>query len=453
MLFFRKAILTLQNWKAKAIHKPLLIRGARQVGKSTLVGQFSDQFTHFISTNLEKKEYKALFESLDNVKDIFESLLIMHNIPWDGEPTLLFLDEIQECPKAIQFLRYFFEELPHIHVVAAGSLLEFAIKDVPSFPVGRTEQFVLHPMDFEEFLNAIKNKPAIDHINKIPFSNGVFQPILDLFHKYLVIGGMPEVIKNYVENGQINHLPDIYESLLQGYRDDVEKYAKNNSEKQVIRHIMETAHAEKDRISFEGFGNSKFRSREVGEALRTLDMSRVIQLIYPSTNLNPPVIDDVKKRPRLQFLDVGLLNYQSNRQLSMLQVKDFNEFHQGKVIMQMVTQEIKAQYHRPSYRPNFWVRDKAGTSAEIDLVYPFQQYLLPIEIKSGPKGKLRSLFQYMDMVDHHYAIRLLANRFSVEKVKTLSGKSFYLFNLPYFLAGKIPQYAEWFVFNYPMEQR
>ncbi|MEX2569520.1 MAG: DUF4143 domain-containing protein [Cyclobacteriaceae bacterium] len=164
------------------------------------------------------------------------------------------------------------------------------------------------------------------------------------------------------------------------------------------------------------------------------------------------IIDDLKKRPRLQFLDTGLLNYQLNKQVNMLQVKDFNEFHQGKIVMQMVTQELKSKFDTPSFKPNFWVREKSNSSAEVDLVISMQNRVFPIEIKSGPKGKLRSLFQFMEQSDHPYATRLLANQFQVEEVKMLSGKTFYLMNLPYYLGGKLPEYINWFVANYPIKK-
>lgn len=453
MEFQRKIYQRLLRWKGNENRKPMVIRGARQVGKSTLVNMFSKEFVHYLPVNLEKKVNKDLFETLDSVTDILDSLCLSQGIPMDGAPTLLFLDEIQESPKAIQMLRYFFEDLPHIYILAAGSLLEFAIKDVPSFPVGRVEQIVLHPMDFDEFLGALGNPTAIRQLNNIPLPKSAYMPLLDLYHKYLIIGGMPEIVKQFVKDESIVNLADIYESLIQGYKDDVEKYAKNQSEKAIIRHIMETAHAEKDRISFEGFGNSKYRSREVSEAFRTLDMARIVQLIYPSTNLEPPIIDNLKKRPRLQFLDTGLLNYQLNKQVSMLQVKDFNEFHQGKIVMHMVTQELKSKFDTPSFKPNFWVREKSNSSAEVDLVIASHDKVFPIEIKSGPKGKLRSLLQFMEQSDHPYAIRLLANQFLVEEVKTLSGKPFYLMNLPYFLGGKLPEYIDWFVANYPEKKR
>jgi uncharacterized protein len=302
--------------------------------------------------------------------------------------------------------------------------------------------------DFEEFLMAYNNKSALKQYLQIPFSEAAFQVLMDIFHTYLIIGGMPEIVRGYIQAGSMANLRDLYEGLIQGYKDDVEKYASNKTERRVIRHIIDNAHLEKDRFSFEGFANSNYRSREVAEAMKMLDMSRVLQLIYPSTSTEPPIVNDFKKRPRLQFLDTGLFNYMLNKQAEMLLINDFNEFHRGKVILHMITQEIKAQFDSPSYAPNFWVREKTNSSAEVDIIVQFGKYIIPVEVKSGAYGKLKSLQLFMDQCNHPFAVRFLANKFSIEQLKTPKGKSFYLMNLPYFLGGRLFQYLEWFVKNH-----
>ena len=178
MIFNRKATSKLLKWKESSGRKPLLIRGARQVGKSTLVRQFAAEFTHFIELNLEKEQHRRLFEQTDQVRYLMDAIYLTTQIPKTDKPTLLFLDEIQESPKAIQQLRYFYEELPHIYVVAAGSLLEFALKKVASFPVGRIEQIVLHPFDFEEFLMAQDHKQALEELNTIPCRDFGYQSMI-----------------------------------------------------------------------------------------------------------------------------------------------------------------------------------------------------------------------------------------------------------------------------------
>lgn len=443
----RKAYRELLKWKENPDRKPLLIRGARQVGKSTMVRQFSKEFHHYISLNLEKQQDRRWFEQIDNVNDIMKALSLHYNIPNDGKSRLLFIDEIQEFPKAIQQLRYFYEELPELYVIAAGSLLEFALKKVASFPVGRVEQMVLHPFDFEEFLMALNQEQALLQLNSIPVASWAHESLMKWFHIYIIIGGMPEVIKQYITDGNYSHLGNIYESIWQGYKDDVEKYASNSTERKIIRHVIETAPVERERIKFEGFGQSSYRSREVGEALRALNLSRIIRLIYPVTNTEPPLIEDIKKSPRLQFLDTGLLNYVLNVQAEMIGIEDFNTFYKGKIIQHLVSQELQAQFDTPSYKPHFWVREKANSNAEVDLIYQYKKYIIPIEIKSGEQGKLRSLHQFVQQANHPYAIRMSSIHYSIEKVQTPAGKPYILLNLPYYLGTKLPEYVSWFVDN------
>jgi predicted AAA+ superfamily ATPase len=185
----------------------------------------------------------------------------------------------------------------------------------------------------------------------------------------------------------------------------------------------------------------------VGEALRALDMARIVQLIYPATSLEPPAIPDLKRKPRLQFLDTGLLNYSLGHQSEMIGLKDLNGFCRGRIIQHLAAQQIQAQIRSPLFRPLFWVREKSNSNAEVDLIYQFNKFLLPVEVKAGGHGMLRSLHQFVERSPHKYAVRLLANTCSVEKVKTPSGVPYLLMNMPYYASPKIHQYIQWFVEN------
>jgi uncharacterized protein len=449
-MFTRKLYKYLFQWKEKSGRKPLIIRGARQVGKSTLVQEFGKEFRYFISLNLEKPQDKKVFENLDQAKDIIEAMFLRAGVPFTGEPTLIFLDEIQESPKAIKLLRYFYEDYPELFIIAAGSLLEFALKDVPSFPVGRVEQVVLHPFDFEEFLLAIKRNDLIIELGNIPLKKSAHNIFLDLFNDYAIIGGMPEVIKRYTEEKSFINLGEIYGNLWQSYRDDVEKYASNPTERKIIRHIIDTAPFESDRITMAGFGNSDYRSREAGEALRALDMARIIQLIYPSTNLEPPLVPNLTRKPRLQFLDTGLLNYSLGKQAEMIGISDLSNFYRGRIIQHLVIQQLQAQSNSVLYKPVFWVREKANSNAEVDILIQHEKYLIPVEVKSGGQGALRSLHQFIERCGHKFGVRLLGNYFSVEKVKTPNGIPYTLMNMPYYTSTRIMEYIRWYVENNSM---
>lgn len=450
MNFERHINKQLKNWKLSKSRKPLILRGARQVGKTTLIKSFSENYKNSIFLNLEKPNNLRYFEDYEDVNTIKNALFLEFNISTDAiNDTLLFIDEIQESPKAIQLLRYFYEEIPELHVVAAGSLLEFAMKQVKSFPVGRVEYLYLYPLNFSEFLSAIGQQQALEQLNQIPVKKYTHNTLIDLFNTYTIIGGMPEIIKTYANNKNISDLPKVYESIWATYKNDVEKYTSNNTERNVIKHIMNVAHLYTDqRIKFQNFGNSNYRSREVSEAFRNLDAAKIIQLIYPTTDFLAPVKPDVKKSPRLQFLDTGLINYDLKIQADLLALKDLSNAYKGAIIPHIITQEIMSLNTINNPKPHFWVREKTQASSEVDLVYQHQNMVIPIEIKSGATGTLKSLHEFIERTNHNYAIRIYAGEFSIETHKTPNkNKPYKLMNLPYYLGTKLPKYISYFVEN------
>lgn len=449
MEFKRYIQQNLIRWKENPERKPLIIRGARQVGKTTLIKQFAKTYKHQILLNLEKPSDLQFFESYEDVQSIIEALFLSHNIlSKDKKETVLFIDEIQESPKAIQLLRYFYEETPEIHVISAGSLLEFAMKDIKSFPVGRIEYLYLYPLNFQEFLGAIKHNSAIEQLKQIPLNPIAHNTVLKLFNIYTIIGGMPEVIKTYIKNNEFIDLPRIYESIWETYKYDIEKYASNNTQKRVISHIISTAHLYIDqRIKFQNFGNSNYKSREVGEAFRNLHNAKVIQLIYPTTDVEFPIKPNVKKSPRLQFLDTGLVNFTLGIQPQLIGVKDLSNSFKGAIIPHLITQELISLNTISNHNPHFWVREQNQSSSEVDLVYNYQNYVIPIEIKSGKTGTLKSLHQFVERTNHPYAVRVYGGEFKIEQTKTPNGTNYLLMNLPYYLGTKIPEYIPFFINN------
>jgi len=439
----------LLDWKNRSNRKPLVLRGARQVGKTTIIKAFSKQFKHSIFINLEKPKDLRYFTTYDEVKLIIESLFITHNIDISElNNTLLFIDEIQESPKAIHLLRYFHEEYPELFVIAAGSLLEFAIKKVKSFPVGRVEYLYLHPLNFEEFLGAINHKIALKHLRSTPVNLSAHNILLELFNTYTILGGMPEVVKTYVETGSFTGLSRIYESIWSTYQNDVEKYTSNTTTRQVIKHIMGTAHLYiDDRIKFQNFGNSNYRSREVGEAFRNLEDAKIIQIIYPTTDIEVPIKPDLKKSPRLQFLDTGLVVHTLGIQAEMLGLNDLSRTFKGAIIPHIITQELLSLNSERYNKPHFWVREKTSSS-EVDLVYAYKDKVVPIEIKSGTTGSLKSLHQFIEQSKHHYAIRVYGGEFKIEAAKTPNKVPYVLMNLPYYLGSRLKEYIAYFVENY-----
>ncbi len=450
---FQRHIAThLANWRIRPNRKPLILRGARQVGKTTLVKAFAKSYKHRIFLNLEKEVDRQYFEEFDEVQAIVELLFLAHNISSDSvSDTLLFIDEIQESPKAIHLLRYFYEEIPSLSVIAAGSLLEFAMSKVPGFPVGRVEYLYLHPLNFPEYLQAIGHDLVAEQFAHIPVRPIAHRLLLNHFHRYAIIGGMPEVVKVDIQKDSLADLPLVYESIWASYQNDVEKYTSNDTERKVIKHIMETAPLYIDqRIKFQNFGNSPYKSREVGEAFRSLDAAKIIRLIYPSTDLEVPVKSDLKKSPRLQFLDTGLINHTLDIQGQLLGMEDLSNAFKRAIIPHLISQELISRNALSDKNPHFWVREKNQASAEVDLLITYQDKVIPIEIKSGSTGKLKSLNQFIDKSKHPYAVRIYGGAFSVEQHTSPSGKVYLLMNMPYYLGTLIPEYVAYFVENHAL---
>jgi uncharacterized protein len=451
-IFKRQQETKLHAWKSKPSRKPLIIRGARQVGKTTLIKQFATTYKYQILLNLENPADASWFKNIKDVKVIIESLFLSKNIPISAlTETLCFIDEIQESPDAIQLLRYFYEDYPDLHVIAAGSLLEFAMKKVKSFPVGRVEFLYLHPLNFPEYLEATGQSAALEQIGIIPYASFAHPILLNLFNQFVITGGMPEVIAEYTKKQSLTELPAIYESLWETYRNDVEKYVSNETERKVIKHIMVIAHLYIDqRVKFQNFGQSNYRSREVGEAFRNLDDAKVIQLLYPTTDVEIPAKPDLRKSPRLQFLDTGLINHALGIQGKLLSLNDLSRAWKGTIIPHIITQEIISLNLQSYRKPLFWVREKKQSSAEVDLVIPFHDKVIPVEIKSGSEGTLRSLHQFVEATNHSYAVRMYAGEFKVSKTKTPGGKPLLLMNLPYYMGTKINGYLEYFLSSYKL---
>ena len=437
-MFKRDIIIELQKWASKINRKPLVLRGARQVGKTTVVQMFSKEFDQFIYLNLEKEEQREIFELNYPFADLLTTLFIFSQTKRNGGKTLIFIDEIQNSPKAIALLRYFHEEANDLFVIAAGSLLENSLNRTISFPVGRVEYMVLRPCSFREFLYATRNDQLIDVLDSTEVPQFLHSQLIALFRKYATIGGMPEVVNQYSQRLEITELDSIYDSLIQSYYEDIEKYASSSAQVNYIRHIIANVFREAGtRITFEKFGNSSYRSREMKEAFLSLEKTMLIRLVYPCTNTELPLKPSLVRKPRLHVLDTGLFNHSLKIMGELVFNKNINMVHRGIVAEHIIGQELLASNFSISNELHFWVREKTDSSAELDYIFQYKGKLIPIEVKSGSIGKLRSLHQFMDMAPHAYAVRIWQGPYSTEKAKTIAGNEFTLINLPFYLAHRI----------------
>jgi uncharacterized protein len=444
-MFHRTILRELEIWLSKPDRKPLVIRGARQVGKTTVVRQFGERFEQYIYLNLEMRDDRQAFEHFRSLEHLLQTIFFQKKqLLSKKENTLIFIDEIQEVPEALQILRYFYEQEPAIKVIAAGSMLESLFDKHIHFPVGRVEYKVLRPASFPEFLGALGEEAALDQLHHIPCNEFAHARLLELYHLYALIGGMPEVVQHYAVNRDLVALDSIFDSLIASYLDDVEKYAKNDTQVLHLRHVIRSSFAEAGRrIQFSGFGKSLYRSREMGECLRILEKALLLHLVYPNTSVTLPLVPDLKKAPRLQVLDTGMLNHFVGITREIFGSEDLSSVYKGTLIEHLTGQELLATRFDALGAINFWVREKKESTAEVDFVLVHEGRIIPVETKSGKTGTLRSLHQFMDMSPHRLAVRLYAGAFSVTQVTTIQGKTFHLLNLPYYLATQIHEYLYW----------
>jgi len=449
-MFKRTIQNNLNEWARQSDRKPLILRGARQVGKTTAVDIFAKSGYNYAYVNLEKSDAAAIFQRKLSPEETLHAIFLHTNISTAKGETLLFLDEIQNSSEAVSMLRYFYEEFPGLYIVAAGSLLEIMIENNRiSFPVGRVDFRYLYPMTFDEYLQAQSADQALKHYHTIPFPKLAHPKLLKIFHDYTLVGGLPEVLNHHIRTGDIVEMGRVMDRLLTAYSDDFPKYAKSTRSITRLRHVISAApFIAGRRIKFEGFGNSTYGSREMGEALRSLEQAMLINLIYPTTSVELPRLIDLKKSPKLQFFDTGLLNYRVGLQQQFFQYSDLHSFYRGLIAEHIVYQEIIASDLNTNNKPKFWVRQQRQSWAEIDYLLPIENLLIPVEVKAGPTGTLRSLHQFMDRTNHHYAMRLYSGDLQVDFIKTGGGKNFKLLNLPYFLSGKLKEYGRWFVDEY-----
>lgn len=442
-MFQRNIIRDLVDWKDKEDRKPLILRGVRQVGKTTVVEQFAALFDTFLKLNLELSADLKLIESTDDVKMLIEQIHFYCKKRIKEGTCLLFIDEIQFSPKATALLRYFYELTPHIHVVAAGSLLENAIQSKQiSFPVGRVEYKMLRPLHFSEFLDAIDEKFDLETLKTFK-ADFIHDRMMQHFNRFITVGSMPAVVKQYAKHKDLFALNSIFESLLKSYQDDVEKYAETPLKATIVRHIIQTCWLYcGETITFENFGSSNFRSKDVNEAFRALENAMLLELVYPVTNANLPVIADYRKKAKLICLDTGITNFMVKIQEEVLLSKNIKDVWRGKIAEQIVAQELFSNNYSILDKKHFWRRNKQGSEAEVDFVYVFKNKLIPVEVKSGTIGKLKSLHLFMDESSHRLAIRIWSKKLSIEQVKTPSGKAFHLINVPFYYVCLLKELLE-----------
>ena len=417
----------LYEWANKSVSKPLLVRGARQVGKSSAIRHIGENFKYFIEINFEKDpRYKAVFQQNLEVERITNMLSILTGIPIiDGE-TLLFFDEIQECQEAIMSLRFFKEDRPGLHVAAAGSLLEFTLAELPTFGVGRIHSVFMYPMTFDEFLMANGEVALMEARNQAncfsPLPDILHEKLVELFRMYILIGGFPEVVAKWIETGDYQACQEILNDILLSYEDDFAKYRKK-VDPELLRQVFRSAAVQLNRkFTFSDVGGG-YKIYEVKRAINLLEMAGILTPVYRTAANGVPLGSEVNKAYfRILTIDSGLtlrilgmsIGDDTNLKEHILMASVPDLVNKGPMAELVAGLEI-LKYHNPSLKQEifYWVREERNSIAEVDYVISPLGKVLPVEIKAGTKGGMKSLWLFMTAKKLNLAVRSSLENFGI----------------------------------------
>ena len=427
MYIERKIDTELMEWFRTPSRKPLLVRGARQVGKSTAIRNFSKHFDYFIEINFDEQTlYQQLFEKTSDVHDVLEQLAIITQTEIIEGKTLLFLDEIQACLPAISKLRYFYEKKPNLHVIAAGSLLEFALAELPSFGVGRVRSLFMYPFSFIEFLGALNENRLV---NMLQQSNSS-KPIPPVLHeklkiylkKFLIIGGMPQAVQTYVAKGDLLEVQRILDDLIIAIQADFVKYKKKispSSIKAVFESIV-------NQVGTKYKYTNNFTSLNNVAIKQVIDLLEMAGLVYPVTHSSSngiPLGAEINvKKTKLLIFDTGIYQRILGLKVADLLLNDDVEvINKGNIAELFVGLELLKSSH--CYERTglyYWHREAKNSQAEVDYVIQNQEFIVPIEVKAGTKGAIQSMYLFMEEKKSTFGIRVSLENFSeFEKVKVI----------------------------------
>lgn len=399
----------LSEWASRKEHKPLLLRGARQVGKSTAVRHLGKSFEHYLEINFEKQpSYMSLFHGDIDVKRIVPQIAAMSGEQILPGKTLLFLDEIQTCPAAIMALRFFKEDLPELHVIAAGSLLEFALEELPTFGVGRIHSMFVFPMTFDEFLLANNERLLMQARNEAtsstPLPTALHDKLTGLLRTYILVGGMPEAVCKWAETHDYLACQEIQDDIVITYEDDFPKYRKR-TDPALLRLTMRSAAVQ---------ATKKFVYSDVGGGYKSADIKKAINMLTKAGILIPVTHTAANGLPlgseadmsyqKMLLLDTGLMLRLLNMTTGdiseiteMILTSDVSELVNKGPMAEMLAGLEMLHYRTPNIRHDmyYWTRQAKNSQAEIDYVSSYRQTVMPIEVKAGKQGGMKSLWMFL----------------------------------------------------------
>jgi len=453
----RQQLQFLHDWLYDSNRKPLIIRGARQVGKSTLVELFAGQYKkNLLNVNLERyPELSQIFagKDPDQIIQQIEFLPKMNDI---NNNTILFLDEIQAVPEAVPALRYFYEDKPALPLVSAGSLLEFVLSDHSfSMPVGRIQYLHMGPMTFTEFLSGIGEEKLNSFImNYEPGQNigeVVHNRLMSLLRSYCYIGGMPEAVAVFADSRSYKKVSTIHNSIIETYLEDFPKYAGSRNLYRMRNVFNFAARNVGKKIKYSNI-SSQDQSVTIKKDLELLSMARIIGKVTHSNCSGLPLQADIKEKIyKTLFLDVGLMNAVCGLNWRVVsQIDDMQLINKGAIAEQFIGQHLQALLADTLNRElTYWLREGRSSNAELDFVIGIAGAVIPIEVKAGATGKLKSLHQFMGSKQAPFAIRFDASLPSVNQINTvinigknLKNVDYQLISLPLYLIERLETIIE-----------
>lgn len=400
----------LLEWASRKTHKPLLLRGARQVGKSTAIRHLAEIFENFVEINFEKQaSYKSLFNGRDiDVKKTISQISAIAGKRVEPGKTLLFLDEVQACPEAIMSLWFFKEDLPELHVVAAGSLLEFALEDLPSFGVGRIHSMFMFPMTFDEFLVANGEQLLMEARNNStssdPLAHPLYEKLVGLMRTFMLVGGMPEVVAKWVETHDYIACQETQDDIVVTYEDDFPKYRKK-IEPTLLRLTMRSVAVQvTKKFVYSAIGGNY----KAAETKKALDMLTKAGIVIPVTHSNAnglPLGSEVDSSyQKMLLLDTGLMLRLLNMTTGDISeltehilTSDVSDLVNKGPMAEMIAGLELLHYRTPNIRHElyYWQRHAKNSQAEVDYISSYRQTVLPIEVKAEKQGGMKSLWMFM----------------------------------------------------------
>ncbi len=450
MKLYRSELDLLLKWIRKPDRKPLIIRGARQVGKSTLVSQLAEATDRFcLVLNFERNPELQDFFINKTPQKIIENLSIYSKRKLDPNTTILFLDEIQAAPQVLEVLRYFYEEYPEFPVIAAGSLLDFVLEEPEfSMPVGRIEYFYMGPLSFEDFLVALGENNLVEWIKTVSVKDEIPLPIhqqcIDLVKQFWLIGGMPDAVAHFAQYRDFQEIDNIKQNILQTYQDDFHKYGRIRQLPLLRQAFNAVPRLVGQKIKYSNI-DPHSKSLQVRESLDALSLARVIHLVHHTQANGVPLGAQADSRIfKAIFLDIGLQCASLGLdQLEIIKGPDWAWINRGSLAEQFIGQallKLSPSYHSPQLF--YWVRENDSTKAEVDYIVQIQNSLIPIEVKAGKTGTLKSLHYFIREKERHFAVRFNADVPSVlQATVNLTDKegsiAYKLLSLPFYLAEQL----------------